>query len=114
MANSTRLWYNHGYTPMELSKLNPYDLNNLTVVPGSSNAAKLLDESRDQLRQIGIHVDLDANATERYCSVSYYTRDANNKEQSKGTLKVKFAHLVQNKNLKNANSTDETYCITNQ
>lgn len=63
MANSTRLWYNHGYTPMELSKLNPYDLNNLTVVPGSSNAAKLLDESRDQLRQIGIHVDLDANAT---------------------------------------------------
>lgn len=45
---------------MRQSQLYPGDL---TIVPGSSLAAKTLAEGQKQLEQMGLHVDLDATAT---------------------------------------------------
>ena len=63
VMNGTRLWSNHGYSPMELSDLmrkqNPDYGKNLTLVPGSSQAARNMAESREELEKMGAHVDLD-------------------------------------------------------
>ncbi len=65
LANSTRLWANHGHTPDEMISVSGgFDPRNIVVTPGSSNAAKMLKESREQLKEMGIQVDLDSNASE--------------------------------------------------
>ena len=64
IQNSTRLWTNHGHTPMELAKKSPIRPGGLTVVPGSSQAAQMLSETEQELKKIGIRVDTNATATE--------------------------------------------------
>lgn len=64
LANSTRLWINNGHTPNELRDMAPPYSGPTTIVPGSSNAAKLLGEVAPQIRNMGFNVDLDSNATE--------------------------------------------------
>ncbi len=65
MANSTRLWANHGNTPNEMmSTSGGFNPKNLVVTPGSSQAAEMLKESRGELSKMGIHVDLDSSAAE--------------------------------------------------
>ena len=63
MRNSIRLWVNHGYSPTELVRINPVRPQNMTVVPGSSVAAKMLKETQQELEKMGIHTDLEATAT---------------------------------------------------
>lgn len=65
VMNGTRLWANNGYTPDDIVRLTPPSGPvHPTVVPMSSHAAKLLGEGRDQLEEMGVHVDLDSNASE--------------------------------------------------
>ena len=64
LANSTRLWTNHGHTPAEMQSMSPQSEGPITVVPGSSDAARILQEAGDQLRDMGVQVDLDSNAAE--------------------------------------------------
>ena len=61
--NSVKLWCNHGYSPDELMRQPQLYPGDLTIVPGSSLAAKTLAEGREQLEQMGLRVDLDATAT---------------------------------------------------
>lgn len=62
-TNSVRLWSNRGYSPDEMISRSQSYTENLTIVPGSSGAAKSLAEGREQLEQMGLHIDLDATAT---------------------------------------------------
>ena len=64
LANSTRLWINNGHTPNELHELSGPFNGPTTIVPGSSNAAKLLGEAAPQIEGMGFNVDLDSNAAE--------------------------------------------------
>ena len=64
MANNSRLWKNNGHTPNEIRDLTkPYN-GPTTIVPASSEAAKLLSEAAPQMRDMGFNVDLDSTATE--------------------------------------------------
>ena len=38
--------------------------NGLTIVPGSTQAAGMLAEAQEQLRAMGVHIDLNSNAKE--------------------------------------------------
>ncbi len=67
--NNTRMLANRGFKPNELSELRrdmfPFGPGNMpTIIPGSSSAAKLLMEGRDEIERMGFPVDFDANATE--------------------------------------------------
>ena len=64
LANSTRLWANHGHTPDEMRNMLPHSNGPITVVPGNSDAARILQEADEQLREMGVRVDLESNATE--------------------------------------------------
>jgi len=64
VANSVRLWCNHGCTPNEVRRETPINLRTTTIVPESSLAASMLAEGRDQLGQMGINIDLDATSTD--------------------------------------------------
>ncbi|HHT87707.1 MAG TPA: hypothetical protein GX002_01660 [Clostridiales bacterium] len=66
--NNTRMLYNRGHKPAEL-----YNKENQlygaarpmpTIVPGSSKAAKILIEGKEELNSMGFNVDLDINAEE--------------------------------------------------
>ena len=61
--NSIRLWRNGGYSPDELSNQSQSYADDLTIVPGSSGAAKLLAEGSEELERMGLHIDLDTTAT---------------------------------------------------
>jgi hypothetical protein len=63
MANSVRLWVDHGNTPLEIIKSLPNHQEGMTVVPESSAVAKTLEKEREHLEQMGIHLDLDSSAT---------------------------------------------------
>lgn len=68
--NDTRMLLNRGFKPTELfqdyrKKLRPFGPNNMpTIVPGSSNAAKLLMESKEHIEKLGFPIDFDSNAKE--------------------------------------------------
>ena len=62
LMNAVRLWSNHGHTPVEISRMHPRNRDNLTIVPGSSTAAAMLAEGRDEIEKMGFHLDLDGNA----------------------------------------------------
>lgn len=64
VMNSVRLWSNRGYTPNELKKRLPINPKGLTIVPGSSHAAKILSEGREDLAKMGLQMDIDATATD--------------------------------------------------
>ncbi len=63
VMNSVRLWCNHGFTPDEMMHQTPIYPETTTIVPGSSHAAKMLAEGREQLEQMGMNIDLDTTAT---------------------------------------------------
>lgn len=63
VVNSVRLWCNHGCTPDEVMRQTTMS-GSTTIVPGSSHAARILTEGREQLGQMGIKIDLDATATD--------------------------------------------------
>jgi len=56
-----------------------------TIVPGSSHAAAMLAEGREQLGQMGINIDLDATATD-ISSISF--ENGINGTMTKTTKKV--------------------------
>lgn len=64
--NNTRMLSNRGYKPIELwQKEGPKMAGKMpTVVPGSSQAARILQENQEILRQMGVIVDYEANADE--------------------------------------------------
>lgn len=65
LANAVRLWSNHGHTPNELMKMNAGNYRkpgNLTIVPGSSEAARFLEDGSSEIENRGFHLDLYSNA----------------------------------------------------
>ena len=64
VMNSVRLWCNHGCTRNEVMRQTTIYPGTTTVVHGSSHAAVMLAEGREQLGQMGINIDLDATATD--------------------------------------------------
>jgi hypothetical protein len=64
VMNSVRLWCNHGCTPDELMRQTTRYPGTTTIVPGSSHAATMLAEGREQLGKRGLNIDLDATATD--------------------------------------------------
>ena len=65
IMNSTRLWVNRGYTPDELRRLHPAKPGRKpTIIPGSSQAAQMMAEGRNEIEQMGFRLDLDSNADE--------------------------------------------------
>lgn len=55
--NFTRMKTNRGNTPLELAKRAPR-APRPTIVPGSTNSAKMLDEAANHLKKMGVRVDL--------------------------------------------------------
>lgn len=64
--NNTRMLCNRGYKPIEMWQKEGSKMagKTLTVVPGSTQAAKLLQESQEALNRMGVTVDYDSNADE--------------------------------------------------
>ena len=62
LTNATNLLVNRGYAPAEMPRpaLKPGQMP--TIVPGSSNAAKMLSEAMPELQRMGFNIDLDSNA----------------------------------------------------
>lgn len=84
IMNSVRLWCNHGYTPDEVMNQTTMS-GSTTIVPGSSHAAGMLAEGREQLDQMGIKIDLDATATD---ISSFSFENGINGTMTKNTKKV--------------------------
>ena len=63
LTNSTNLLVNRGFAPADMPRpvLKPGQMP--TIVPGSSNAAKMLSEAMPELQKMGFGVDLESNAT---------------------------------------------------
>lgn len=66
LNNTTPMLYNRGFAPEALRPRLAERIrrNGLTVVPGSTQAAGMLAEAADQLRAMGVRLDLDSNARE--------------------------------------------------
>jgi len=68
--NNTRMLLNRGFKPNELFEaekkhMRPFGPGNMpTIVPGSSTAAKLLMEGKDEIEKMGFPIDFASNATE--------------------------------------------------
>lgn len=64
--NNTRMLINRGWTPNEIRKQMPTAPGGKTptIVPMSSEAARLLGEAADELKERGFDIDLDHNADE--------------------------------------------------
>ena len=65
-ANSVPLWSNHGYAPSEFRRgmMKQENRGPLTIVPGSTEAANMLEEGRSRLEAMGVRVDTESNADE--------------------------------------------------
>ncbi len=66
LNNNTRMQIHRGHTPNEMVKKEigqDHFPHRLTVVPGSTEAAELLKSASEELKEMGICVDLDSNAT---------------------------------------------------
>lgn len=62
LTNGTNLLINRGYAPSDMPRP-MFKLGQMpTIVPGSSNAARMLEESMPELTKMGFGVDLDSNA----------------------------------------------------
>ncbi|WFR58902.1 SEC-C metal-binding domain-containing protein [Anaerocolumna sp. AGMB13025] len=85
IMNSVRLWCNHGCTPDEAMRQTTLYSDSTTIVPGSSKAAGMLVEGREQLGQMGIKIDLDATATD---ISSFSFENGMNGTMTKNTKKV--------------------------
>ena len=65
IANSTRMYELKGHTPMEMRAFAPLMQPGMKhkIVPMTSNAAKLLEEGREQMEAMGFDVDTDSTGT---------------------------------------------------
>lgn len=67
--NNTRMLFNRGFKPNELldeerKYQNPLHLGRMpAIVPGSSEAARLLMEGKDEIQKMGFSIDFESNAT---------------------------------------------------
>ena len=66
LNNTTPMLYNRGFRPEDLMpcEMESIRRNGLTIVPGSTQAAGMLAEAQEQLRAMGVHIDLNSNARE--------------------------------------------------
>ena len=66
LNNTTPMLYNRGFRPEDLMpcEMESIRRNGLTIVPGSTQAAGMLAEAQEQLRAMGVHIDLNSNAKE--------------------------------------------------
>ena len=66
LNNTTPMLYNRGFRPEDLMprEMESIRTNGLTIVPGSTQAAGMLAEAQEQLRAMGVHIDLNSNAKE--------------------------------------------------
>ena len=66
LNNTTPMLYNRGFRPEDLMprEMESIRPNGLTIVPGSTQAAGMLAEAQEQLRAMGVHIDLNSNAKE--------------------------------------------------
>lgn len=63
--NNTRMIYNRGHKPMELStRMFRRNGKMSTIVPGSSHMAEMLMQEKDEIEFMGFNLDFDSNATE--------------------------------------------------
>ena len=64
LNNTTPMLHNRGFRPEVLMPREKESIrrNGLTIVPGSAQAAGMLAEAQDQLRAMGVHIDLNSNA----------------------------------------------------
>ena len=64
LNNTTPMLHNRGFRPEALMPREKESIrrNGLTIVPGSAQAAGMLAEAQDQLRAMGVHIDLNSNA----------------------------------------------------
>ena len=64
LNNTTPMLYNRGFSPEALMPREKESIrrNGLTIVPGSTQAAGMLAEAADQLRAMGVQIDLNSNA----------------------------------------------------
>ena len=64
--NNQRTWFNCGHTPEELFKeqMRTPQTGPVTIVPKSSEMARLLSENKDEIEKRGFMLDLDSNADE--------------------------------------------------
>ena len=66
LNNNTRMQIHRGHTPNEMMKKateQSYFSRRQTVVPGSTEAAQLLKSASKELKEMGISVDLNGNAS---------------------------------------------------
>ena len=63
LYNTSRKWVLYGNSPEGLSASSPRFTGTPTIVPGSSHAAQMLAEGKDEIEKMGFYLDLDANAT---------------------------------------------------
>lgn len=68
LNNNTRMVVHRGHKPCEMGRAefgkNRQNGQMPTIIPGSSHAAKLLQEGKEELKRMGFGIDLDANARE--------------------------------------------------
>ena len=66
LNNTTTMLYNRGFRPEDLMprEMESIRTNGLAIVPGSTQAAGMLAEAQEQLRAMGVHIDLNSNAKE--------------------------------------------------
>lgn len=80
--NNTRMFENRGHKPIELYSRSNYTGKMPVIAPGSTNAAKLLKDSQEELEQMGVIVDFDSNARQ------IPTSDFPNGTMQTGTRKI--------------------------
>lgn len=85
--NHTRMFELRGHTPLEMGRLiSQMPIGQKTkVVPMSTQAAKLMEESREQLENMGLVVDTESNATS-YPMITY--QNGINSDGKQGIKKV--------------------------
>lgn len=63
--NNTRMIYNRGHKPIELSpRIFRRNGQMPTIVPGSSHMAEMLMQEKDEIQAMGFNLDFNSNATE--------------------------------------------------
>lgn len=65
VKNTDRCWFNHGYSPIEISQIKYMQpAEKPTIVPGSSAVAEILSENKEELEEMGVTIDLNSNAAQ--------------------------------------------------
>ncbi len=88
LNNETRMLWNRGYNPSELSRKNFRWMGRNgsfpTIVPGSSHAAEMLKQAQPEIEKMGFTLDFDSNAAE----VKSTSLSADKKTMTRKSVKV--------------------------